>query len=36
MNQEEDGQHSLYAGVLHPVGTDSFSEMNALNFLHKY
>ena len=36
MNQEEDGQHYLYSGVLHSVGTDIFVEMNALKFLHKY
>ena len=35
-NQEEEEEHCLYAGVLHPVGTDSFMEMDALNFLHKY
>ena len=35
MNQEEDGQHYLYPGVLHPVGIDSFVEMNALNFIRK-
>ena len=36
MNQEEDGQQYLYAGVLRTVGTDSFVEMSTLNFLHKY
>ena len=35
MSQEEDGQHYLYAEALHPVGTDSLVEINALNFLHK-
>ena len=36
MNKAKDVQHYLYAGVLHPVRTDSFVEMNALNLLHKY
>ena len=35
MNQKEDAQHYLYAGVLHPDGTDSFVEMNVFNFLQK-
>ena len=36
MNQEEDGQHYLYEELIYPVGADSFVEMNALKFLHKY
>ena len=36
MNQEEDGQHNLYAGVLHPIGTDCFVETHTLNFSHKH
>ena len=36
MNQENHWLYYLYAGVLHPIGIDSFVEMNALNFLQMY